>query len=529
MDQEERGAGQAYVTVHGTVPEDFGPETVTAWRREEARGWVTGTPAHKVLRVVDGSCPGNAFRKQMTAMVQARIPVRADRSLSITVVRHAGEVGYVERFKSIRDEVTKGTLPAAPGPEYIVLPSPYLDPSSFKPSHGDLVVSRLHRDKNGILVGWHQQEFPSCPATLRGLHYLRVPHWFGHVEVPFGALVELPPVQCYFGELLRASDPFAWFVFRTEWAMNCALYTLERARRSGEMCLLPRLLRTWIDRVGVPDICKGPGGVDEGAARDLKALMVLSDRVVGAPGLRSRLGQAASNRKDRASYVLVRFETRDGTWAALVDEDLAPLDLPYSTDILDAREFVGPKDGNVGQSDEIVPGSGSGGPGAPGVPGALSSGSLVQRDPALGSRTVFVANLLAHGEVPDEELRDLEGNLATSTVLGLRSFFGGSADVLAHAHVGPLLSASLHTTVNIGSRVAEWTRVQTGSTTPDYKGLLAIVDRNGIRGDLGSELATAEEEARKSWHGVREGSRVRGRDDMDQDTDPRAESRARYQ
>lgn len=92
----------------------------------------------------------------------------------------------------------------------------------------------------------------------------------------------------------------------------------------------------------------------------------------------------------------------------------------------------------------------------------------------------------------------------------------------------PLLSASLHTTVKIASRVAEWARVQAGSSTPDYQDPLAIVDHNGIRGDLGSELVTAEEAARKSWHGIPEGSRVRGRSDMNDDTGARAESRARH-
>lgn len=204
-----------------------------------------------------------------------------------------------------------------------------------------------------------------------------------------------------------------------------------------------------------------------------------------------------------------------------MDEDLAPLDLPYSSYILDAQELVAPKEEEVGQSDDVLPEGVSGGP------GARSSGSLGQRHRALVGRTIYVAKLLAHGDVPNEELWDHEGNLALSTVHGLLSSFRGSADVLEHAHVGSLLSASLHTKVNIASRLAKWTRVQAGSTAPDYKRLLAIVDRNSIRGDLGSELAAAKEEARKSWHWVSEGPRVCSRDDMDQDTEARVESRPR--
>lgn len=155
------------------------------------------------------------------------------------------------------------------------------------------------------------------------------------------------------------------------------------------------------------------------------------------------------------------------------------------------------------------------------------SGSVGEQGPALEGRTAYVANLVVHGDAPDADLRSLEGNLATSMVLRLLSFFDGSADVLVHAPVGPLLSAFLHTTVKIGSLVGERTRVHAGSSTTDYKGLLEIGDRNGIRGENRSEFAAVEEEARTTWHGDREGSWVRGRDDTDQDTEARAESRAR--
>lgn len=178
MDREETGAGQLYAAVVGVVPEDFGTETVTAWRREEARGWVTGTRAHGILRAVDGSRPGNSIRKQMAVIPEARIPVLADCSQSITEMRHADEVGYVERFKAVRAEFTQETLPAAPSTCYPIGSPPYLNRSGYQVTQASLVFSRYHRDKSPFLVGWHQQEFPSCSAAIRGLHYVRAPHWF---------------------------------------------------------------------------------------------------------------------------------------------------------------------------------------------------------------------------------------------------------------------------------------------------------------------------------------------------------------
>eukprot|EP00170_Pyropia_yezoensis_P004661 contig_18973_g4674 len=166
-----------------------------------------------------------------------------------------------------------------------------------------------------------------------------------------------------------------------------------------------------IQRVATRSICQGPGGVDEAAVRDLDALLALTDQVVSVAGLRARLLASGKRRKDRGSFVRVRLESRDGVWAALVDEDLAPLDLPYSPDVLEGCEILGTQDENADQSDEVVPTGPFGGP------GARSSGSAGHRSDPPGGRTVYVANLLDHKDVPDTELMDLEGNLTTTAVL----------------------------------------------------------------------------------------------------------------
>lgn len=114
--QEDQGAGQLYVDVVGTVPENYTPGAREALGREQARGWVTSTPVHATFRAIDGSMAGNSFRKQMAKLPEARVPMLADRANSITVVRHAGEVGYVTRYEEAQATVYTATTVDTQGP-----------------------------------------------------------------------------------------------------------------------------------------------------------------------------------------------------------------------------------------------------------------------------------------------------------------------------------------------------------------------------------------------------------------------------
>lgn len=48
---------------------------------------------------------GTSLRKQMAKLPEARVLMLADRAKSITVVRHAGEMGHVTRYKEVRAKV----------------------------------------------------------------------------------------------------------------------------------------------------------------------------------------------------------------------------------------------------------------------------------------------------------------------------------------------------------------------------------------------------------------------------------------
>lgn len=245
--QEESGVGQLYVDAVGTVPDNNAAEAREAWQREEARGWVPSSAAHVTLRAIDGPTVGNSWRKQMAKMPEARVPQRADRATTITVVRHGHEEGYVTRYKAERAKVDQPMSPPMPAPpmtQYVIRAPPFLEHDGFTPDPKDLVTNRYHRDKTGFLVDWHQQEFPRSPAGIRGTHYVRVPAWFKSAEVPFGATVELPVVHCYFRDHLKAHDPFAWNVFKSEWTVAAGVHVLEGVQRTGRAWLYSRTLRT---------------------------------------------------------------------------------------------------------------------------------------------------------------------------------------------------------------------------------------------------------------------------------------------
>lgn len=521
--QEEEGAGQLYVDVVGMVPENFTPGAREAWDREQARGWVTTTSAHASFRAIDGPMVGNSFRKQMAKLPEARVPMRADRANSITVVRHSGEVGYVTRYKEVRAKMEQlgSPMPMAPMAQYVIAAFPFLDHDCFQADPKDLVTNRHHRYKMGFLVDYHQQEFPSCPVGVRALHYVRVPHWFKGVDIPFGSVVALPVVHCYFRDMLRANDLFTWNVFKSEWAVTAGVFLLNEALCVARAWLYSRTLRTWIRRVTPEFICQNRDGPVAAAARDLKALLDLLDQVTPVAGLEARLLHERGPDRTRSTWIKVSFESVDGVWSAVVHEDLTPLALPYSSDVLESRAMLA-GDCDAGPADH--PGSLD-----PGVRHlGVSSGSTGGRRTPVSGPTVLVANLLGHGDVPDSDLAELEWQLPPLSALALRSLIGGSVGQLESARVGPVVAASLHTLVNVGSRVAKWTRAQATLDTPDYKALLDIVDRNGLRTDLAHELGEATKMAQNEWRGEAPGSRVRGRDDVDPEEDPRAETRGRY-
>lgn len=220
------------------------------------------------------------------------------------------------------------------------------------------------------------------------------------------------------------------------------------------------------------------------------------------------------------TWIEVSFESVDGVWSAVVHEDLAPLAFTYSSDVLESRAILA-GDGDAGPTDH----SGCLGPGVRHV--GVSSGSTGGRRTPVAGPTVLMANLLGLGDVPDSDRPELEWQPPPLSTLALQRLIGWSVGHFESARVGPVVAASLHTLMNVRSRLAKWTRAQATLDTPDYKAFLDIVDRNGLHTDLAYELGEATKMAQNEWRGEAAGSRVRGRDDMLPKEDPRAETRGR--
>jgi len=79
------------------------------------------------------------------------------------------------------------------------------------------------------------------------------------------------------------------------------VYLLDCFLTRGILWLYPKALRTWILRVSLRAICRGPAGTDDRAVEGLGALLALLDILPVTPILTHRLGRASSERRDRSS------------------------------------------------------------------------------------------------------------------------------------------------------------------------------------------------------------------------------------
>lgn len=119
--------------------------------------------------------------------------------------------------------------------------------------------------------------------------------------------------------------------------MTAGVFLLTEALCEAKAWLFSLNLRTWIRRVTPEFICQNRYGPIPSAARDLKALLDLLDRVTPVAGLEARLVRERDPDQLRQGWTKASFESVDGVWSAVVHEGLAPLALPYSCDVLESR------------------------------------------------------------------------------------------------------------------------------------------------------------------------------------------------
>ncbi|GAB0489799.1 hypothetical protein MMPV_001024 [Pyropia vietnamensis] len=394
-------------------------DNVTAWEviwgRERARGWTAQTRAHQLMVDVDATYPGNTLRKQLALCPRALAPSVRDRCTAQTFLRHASEIGYVSFFRTQAGSVEMANIPWGPQISFLIREGPFLGGPEELVSYSALASARHQRDRTGFFVPWHQAEFPSMPSTRRDRHYVRAPRWWGSVEVPYGALVELPPVVTYFRDRLIDGDAFSWPVFITEWTVATGAFLVEEYRRAQRLWLYPRRLAGWIRQFDSRHFCRGPDGLDEAAERELRALLDLLDLLNEEPGLSSRMVQLAGSSRERAG----------------VAEDLSPLEVPYTDDVQRHRSSAGSyrRQSEVRALEAAPPGSTYAGPSGP-ASASPTAPRLMPPPPPRSRPTpteepplVLVSNLAGH-DIPASLLASLSSPLSPSVSAGLIPFLG---------------------------------------------------------------------------------------------------------
>ncbi|GAB0498697.1 hypothetical protein MMPV_010044 [Pyropia vietnamensis] len=528
MDDTEETAATPYAEAIGPLPVLRDTTThAPAWERETSRMGVADSAAHALFRGVDPISPGTIFAKQMDRLPHALVPSLADLSSSITVVRRRREVGYFRRFSSF-SEAFHDPVPATPSALELVLPPPYLlPPDGEEPPAPYLTKARDARQGlTGYLVGWHQGEYSSCPLALRGQYYVKAPQWWPDYEVPYGVMAEPPLVLTYAREELRRGDPAAWSVFRAEWAVSTAVALLQAYDERRVVLLYPPRLRDWIRSVGATNIAADARGEpDDEVEGKLLALLRLLDELPHTSAFVERLTNRAPNRRDRAGWVSVVLEVgREGS-RALVDEDLAPYELPYSSAVTEARLAVpNPWGAAVARRRHLVrfPGGGDVPPSSAYEPVPPVSALPEPRPPTLVPprrgdnaersqrvpRRIVAADALEHGDVPDHRFDVLHHLPPRGVALGLANFLGVDADELERYPAGYLVSALCHLVVDVSQGVLSWCRTVPEEGSTDLEGLLNLVGRRALRDAFNRSLPRVREGAedrRRRWSEVGDG------------------------
>lgn len=400
---EEQSAGQMCDDEVCAVPQNNTAGARKAWDREQARDWVTLTPAFVTFRAIDGLMVGSSFRKQMTKLPEARFPFLVDRASWTTVGSHAGEVSYVTRNKEVRVKVdqSESSMPMARLAPFVFAAPPFLDHDGFQGNPRDLQTNCHYQDKLGFVVDYHRQTLPICPVGGRALHYVRVRQFFKAVDVPHGSIIDLPSVHCYFCDMLRVNVVFSWNVFQFEWSVTAGFLLLNEVLCGVKARLFSHTLRMYNRRVTPEYICENCNGPVASAARELEALLDPLDKVTPVVGMDAQLIIGRGPDRLRRSWIKVTFKSVDGVRSAVVHEDLGKLAFPYFSVDIDSQAILA-GDADAGPTDHS-------GPADPIVPHvAVSSGSTGGWCTSVLGQTVVGANLLRDGDTPDSDLAELQ-------------------------------------------------------------------------------------------------------------------------
>jgi len=332
-------------------------------------------------------------------------------------------------------------------------------------------------------------------------------------------MVPLPPAQACLEHLLTTGDPWAEVVLQSEWAVLAGVYLVEQFRVSRRMWLYPPRLLKWIREVGVDFICQGPDGDEFIASCQLTAMLTLSESLSRNQGFSERLARVDPVRRDRSSWVYVRVDRLEDAWVAQVDEDLAPWDLPYSTDVLDGRELQGvePAADGAPPPDPAAPA------GSPvGIPlgGVVRSvGRPVRRGAHAAPRPVGPPrpspSVMSIVDVPGEALGTSTSPVGPTAGIALAHLLMVDTVSLEGVTSGILVSSLLSTIAFMSGDVAKWAAEHNMGGQPEMDTLLGRLGRESVGREVMAhvESRTAARERREEQWRARAATLQRGHPD----------------
>lgn len=158
------------------------------------------------------------------------------------------------------------------------------------------------------------------------------------------------------------------YLVEPEWSIH-RLWLYEQGR-------IEAISAAWVDF-----FCKGPAGNKRAAACTLVRLQTLKESLLATSNVDARLQEDNILRRDRGSWLMIRFQRDGAAWMIYVHDDLAPWILPYYVSVVKQQgrppAGAGVEVVSVGPLVAILGGGGpgagqGGGPPAPGLPSGLS-------------------------------------------------------------------------------------------------------------------------------------------------------------
>ena len=292
--------------------------------------------------------------------------------------------------------------------------------------------------------------------------------------------------------------------FCSEWALEGAIALLDTFRNLRVLWRFPPQLIDSIRSFGTANICSSAEGPNGETTATLEALLDLTDQLPDTEAFLQRLRARSVNLRDHEGWVWVDPEVGDCGTRVKVSDDLRPLDLPYTADILEARGYgharggwaaavsaaPGPRypgGGSVPFTSSVVTAAAGSSTAGPSPPTASAAPSL---DNSLGSHIVSL-DPVEHREIPDAAFDQLDHVPSDRVPQGLARVVACDPGRLRGYTTGTLMAGLCHTVVSHGDPIGQWARDNPGVPPRQEEELLQLVGRHGIRAVLLHETGVA--------------------------------------